>query len=156
MMQNFGRCIPNKPVFVERPLHSLPVYSINYDFVPGAAPNTYPILWVDVKFPAVDLGLRLGMQIFIESLTKDFVPPPQFLKVQDIISTRVALSPIVGGLPTQPVYPFKAKDDFPKNVWSPLNHGGRWGYATRDLASLPGTNQNWTYGNGDPVAYLRY
>jgi hypothetical protein len=160
MMQNFGRCIPNKPVFIERPLYSLPIYSINYDFVP-TIPNAYPILWIDVKFPATDLGVQLGMQVFIEAIDRSFVPPPQLLLVQDIIGTRVALAPIVntrptGGAVTAPVHPFQAKNDFPKKTWSPLDHGGMWGYATRDLSSLPGTDQNWSYGNGNPVAHLRY
>jgi hypothetical protein len=153
MMQNMGRCIPN-PVFQRIPFQNrLSVYSINYDFMPTLH-NKPTSLWIDLKFPASDSSLQIGDRIILASKDPNFVPPPGKLKVIDIIGTRVILTSDVPLKSSRPVHAFRAKNDYPENVWSPLDHGGHWGNATRDMKALPGTDRNWTYGEGEPIAIL--
>ncbi|HMP28133.1 MAG TPA: hypothetical protein PKD85_00950 [Saprospiraceae bacterium] len=153
MMRNFGQCIPNPTILIERPFNKLPIYSINYDYVP-TIPNRYTALWVDVKFDPKDFNTEVGDIVWIESATKDFVPPPQQLKIIDIVGTRIVLKPLEPSFSTQPIYPFQAKNDLPTNIWNPRDHGGHWGYATRNLQSLPWKDENWLFGNGRPIAYM--
>lgn len=153
MMRNFGKCIPNKEVMVERPYNVLPVYSINYDFVPGQRSRATS-LWVDIKYDPKDFNLNVNGLVFLRSLNKDLVLPSQVFKIIDIVATKVVLYPIAPPSSTQPIYPFQAKNDFPKATWHPLDHGGHWGYSTRNHESFPSANQNWIFGHGSPVAEI--
>lgn len=153
MMQNFGKCIANPTFIIERPYNKLPIYSINYDFVP-TVPDRWKALWVDIKFDPKDFNFQIGDQIIIKSSVKEFVPPSQTLKILDIVGTRIVLSPISPTYSTEKIYPFKAKDDFPNNIWNPTDHAGHWGYSTRDHKSLPSSDQNWLYGHGNPIGYI--
>jgi len=148
---------------------TIPIYSINYDFIPNSIQGE-KVLWVTSQFPPQHL--KVGMYVRIEPLSTDFVVPRTTLQVEDIIGARIVLStkPVplddmlnyasygivryTGGNPRPRSY-IRSVDH--KSDWSPLDHGGQWGYATRNHDGAPiGTYRNWNYGSGHPVGLLVY
>lgn len=132
-------------------LSAIPIYSINYDFVP-TIPNGYKCLFVELRFPPPP-DLRIGEGVILHSDNPKFVPPPGKLNVLDIIGTRVVLTSDLPRLPTDnPLTLYKPKND--RKGWRPIEHGYHWGYVTRDVDSLPSSHLNGMAGNGGAVGWL--
>ncbi len=127
-----------------------PVYSLNYDFLPTVAYKD-KCLWADLRWPAPD-GLKIGNKIKFISLSRDLIPPIGNFRVSDIVGSRLVITDFPEVASSNNIKYFEQKKDLPINVWSPLDHNGHWGYATKDLANPnPAANRNWTYGNGQTL-----
>jgi len=114
----------------------LEIFSINYDFVAPVISGEKS-LFVTLRYPTREL--RPGMRVALQSLSPEVVLPRDF-KIIDVIGTRVVLSKLhVPGL---------------GDKWTPLSHGGHWGYATR--TGTLGVDRSSNYGHGNPIAILLY
>jgi hypothetical protein len=127
----------------------LPIESINYDFVPTGMPRQ-KVLYVTVKFPPQ--GLRIGDFVRIVGADIPFVP----FQVSDIVGQRIVLnSNIVPSI----FYTYTGSPRYygPRHsLWGAENHGGQWGYTTRNYDVLPDIGRDWHYGRGSSMAYLQY
>lgn len=151
----------------------LPIYSVNYDFLPTSV-FRYKVLWVTTKYPPN--VLHIGDYVKLKSIRPELTFPDIILQIEDIEGERVVLTPVLrtkfmmrdGGSPRTygantndfgdtlaAFVPFE-----PQRItgpsWVPLDHSGQWGYSTRDGRFPPGIGRDWHYGRGDPVAYIQY
>lgn len=131
-------------------MSKVPVYSLNYDFLPAYAYGV-KCLWADLRWPAPE-NLKIGQVVTFVSSCKDLVIPRDVVfRIKDIVGSRIVLDCTDPYEAIKMLTYFIPKDDIPKS-WVPLDHGPQWGYATRDLANQnPAANRNWTYGNGKSV-----
>lgn len=138
----------------------LPIYSINYDFLPS---STYrdKTLWIVTD--EVPPNLDIGQFVKLVSVNSNLIFPKSILQVEDIEGKRIILSSKLvpkriitsgGNLrfynsPPQAFLPQPSSSNM-------LNTLNAWGHVTRDYTYLPGQYRGWQYGYGDVVGYLSY
>lgn len=134
-------------------MKALPLYSLNYDFMPTTMYGA-KCLWADMKFP--EYGPKIGSKIKFASVDSNLVMPTKSdIIVSDIIGTRIVFKCRDAKDSDAALTFFKQKKDVSKKLWNPLRHAPHWGYSTRDLADPnPAADRNWIYGNGEPVLYM--
>jgi hypothetical protein len=138
---------------------SIPIFSINYDFVPS---STYreKMLWVVTDFVPQDL--KVGQFVRLVSDNGHLQFPHEYLQIEDIEGKRIVLSSklvprrIIRAGGNLRYYTTLSEGKGLSTQWNPLSHGGQWGYATRDWDNLPGIYRNWQYGYGRAIATLHY
>jgi hypothetical protein len=143
----------------------LEVYSVNYDFMPTII-NSAKTLWVDLKFPPTDSGLKIGTNVRLVSSNPNLKVPDDIIQVLDIVGTRVVLTTVNRNVKTSyesvPKYTPTMNINLgpSKEAWHPTKHSqGTWGYSTRKYNwnhTINNPNTNWLFGQGDPIAFLLF
>lgn len=132
----------------------VPIYSINYDFLPTTMYGA-KCLWIDLKFPA-PANLAIGERFILVSADKNLIFPGDILTIRDIVGTRLVINRETPKSSDDSLKYFTQKRD-DETPWQPLKHAPQWGYSTRDLANPnPAADRNWLYGHGKPIAFLVY
>lgn len=142
-LPNFPRQTPT-----QADSRSVPILSINFDFLPGGMSLFFPtkILWIDLDRPApADMNVGTPARLFL-SVKKGIPTMPgdrkSVFQIEDIIGSRVILSPYKG------------------SAWLPTVHQAcdnpfGWGYDLTNI-NVSTSHHGTKYGYGSPTGHLEY